>query len=242
VPGASPQKAGVPIADILTGMYATNAILAAVIHRDRTGEGQSIDMALLDTQIAIMANASSAYLCSGEIPKRLGNASATIVPYQTFPTSDSWIIVAAGNNSQFKHFVTVGGQAHLADDPRFHDNPERVKHRDQLIPLLEEMTRQKTKAEWIALLEQAKVPCGPINNFKEVFEDPQVKARGIELTVPHPAVGQMKLVASPMHLSKTPVDIRMPPPILGQHTREILQEQLHLDAGTIEALKLKGVV
>jgi len=242
VPGASPQKAGVPIADILTGMYATNAILAAVIHRDRTGEGQSIDMALLDTQIAIMANASSAYLCSGEIPKRLGNASATIVPYQTFPTSDSWIIVAAGNNSQFKHFVTVGGQAHLADDPRFNDNPERVKHRDQLIPLLEEMTRQKTKAEWIALLEQAKVPCGPINNFKEVFEDPQVKARGIELTVPHPAVGQMKLVASPMHLSKTPVDIRMPPPILGQHTREILQEQLHLDAGTIEALKLKGVV
>ncbi|QWD82777.1 CoA transferase [Polynucleobacter sp. MWH-P3-07-1] len=242
VTGSSPQKAGVPIADILTGMYATNAILAAVIHRDRTGEGQSIDMALLDTQIAIMANASSAYLCSGEIPKRLGNASATIVPYQTFPTSDSWIIVAAGNNSQFKHFVTVGGQAHLADDPRFHDNPERVKHRDQLIPLLEEMTRQKTKAEWIALLEEAKVPCGPINNFKEVFEDPQVKARGIELTVPHPAVGQMKLVASPMHLSKTPVDIRMPPPILGQHTREILQEQLQLDAGTIEALKLKGVV
>ncbi|QWD04816.1 CoA transferase [Polynucleobacter paneuropaeus] len=242
VPGASPQKAGVPIADILTGMYATNAIMAALIYRDRTGEGQCIDMALLDTQIAVMANAASAYLCSGEIPQRLGNTSATIVPYQTFPTSDSWIIVAAGNNSQFKHFVTVGGQAQLADDPRFHDNPERVKHRDQLIPLLEAMTRLKTKAQWIDLLEEAKVPCGPINNFKKVFEDPQVIARGIELTVPHPALGQMKLVASPMHLSKSPVQYKMPPPMLGQHTREVLQERLQLDAQAIEKLYDKGVL
>ena len=242
VPGASPQKAGVPIADIFTGMYATNAIMAALIHRDRTGEGQCIDMALLDTQIAVMANAASAYLCSEQIPQRLGNASATIVPYQTFPTSDGWIIVAAGNNSQFKHFVTVGGQAQLANDPCFHDNPERVKHRDQLVPLLEAMTRQKTKAEWIHLLEEAKVPCGPINNFKEVFEDPQVQARGIEVTVPHPAVGQMKLVASPMHLSQSPVQYNMPPPMLGQHTREVLQEHLMLDSKAIEKLYDKGVL
>ena len=242
VPGASPQKAGVPIADIFTGMYATNAIMAALIHRDRTGEGQCIDMALLDTQIAVMANAASAYLCTEQIPQRLGNASATIVPYQTFPTSDGWIIVAAGNNSQFKHFVTVGGQAQLANDPCFHDNPERVKHRDQLVPLLEAMTRQKTKAEWIHLLEEAKVPCGPINNFKEVFEDPQVQARGIEVTVPHPAVGQMKLVASPMHLSQSPVQYNMPPPMLGQHTREVLQEHLMLDSKAIEKLYDKGVL
>ena len=242
VPGASPQKAGVPIADIFTGMYATNAIMAALIHRDRTGEGQCIDMALLDTQIAVMANAASAYLCSEQIPQRLGNASATIVPYQTFPTSDGWIIVAAGNNSQFKHFVTVGGQAQLANDPCFHDNPKRVKHRDQLVPLLEAMTLQKTKAEWIHLLEEAKVPCGPINNFKEVFEDPQVQARGIEVTVPHPAVGQMKLVASPMHLSQSPVQYNMPPPMLGQHTREVLQEHLMLDSKAIEKLYDKGVL
>ena len=242
VSGASPQKAGVPIADILTGMYATNAIMAALIHRDRTGEGQYIDMALLDTQIAVMANVASAYLCSGAIPQRLGNASAAIVPYQTFPTSDSWIIVAAGNNSQFKHFVTAGGQAQLATDPRFHDNPERVKHRDQLIPLLEAMTRLKTKAEWIRLLEAEKVPCGPINNFKEVFEDPQVQSRGIELTVPHPTVGQMKLVASPMHLSKTPVEYKMPPPLLGEHTQAVLQERLQLDAQTIKSLYEKGVL
>jgi len=242
VSGASPQKAGVPIADILTGMDATNAIMAALIHRDRTGEGQCIDMALLDTQIAVMANVASAYLCSGAIPQRLGNASAAIVPYQTFPTSDSWIIVAAGNNSQFKHFVTAGGQAQLATDPRFHDNPERVKHRDQLIPLLEAMTRLKTKAEWIRLLEAEKVPCGPINNFKEVFEDPQVQSRGIELTVPHPTVGQMKLVASPMHLSKTPVEYKMPPPLLGEHTQAVLQERLQLDAQTIKSLYEKGVL
>jgi len=242
VPGASPQKAGVPIADIFTGMYATNAIMAALIHRDRTGEGQSIDMALLDTQIAVMANAASAYLCTEQIPQRLGNASATIVPYQTFPTSDGWIIVAAGNNSQFKNFVTVGGQAQLADDPCFHDNPKRIKHRDQLVPLLETMTRQKTKAEWIHLLEEAKVPCGPINNFKDVFEDPQVQARGIEVTVPHPAVGQMKLVASPMHLSQSPVQYKMPPPMLGQHTREVLQEHLMLDSKVIEKLYDKGVL
>jgi crotonobetainyl-CoA:carnitine CoA-transferase CaiB-like acyl-CoA transferase len=242
VDGSSPQKAGVAIADIFTGMYASTAILAAVVHRDQTGEGQYIDMSLLDTQIAVMANVASAYLSSGEVPRRLGNASSTIVPYQTFPASDGWIIVAAGNDGQFRHFVSAGGEEHLADNPRYSSNPLRVQHRHELVPLLEAMTRKKTKAKWISLLEQAKVPCGPINNFKEVFENEQVISRNIEQDIAHPGTGSMKLVASPMKLSKTPTEIRMPPPMLGQHTDEILQEQLKLDPASIASLRHKGIV
>jgi crotonobetainyl-CoA:carnitine CoA-transferase CaiB-like acyl-CoA transferase len=241
-PGASPQKAGVAIADIFTGMYATTSILAAIAHKNHTGEGQCIDLALLDTQIAVMANVASAYLCSDEIPKRWGNASQTIVPYQTLPTSDGWMIVAAGNNGQFRHFVAAGGEAHLADNPLYSENPMRIKHREQLVPLLEEMTRKKTKAEWIALLEKANVPCGPINNFQEVFENEQVKAREIQINVPHPTAGTMKLVASPMRLSKTPVEVRMAPPTLGQHTDEILRERLGLNAQDIALLRENGSI
>jgi formyl-CoA transferase len=241
-PGASPQKAGVAIADIITGMYATTSILAAIAHKNHTGEGQYIDLALLDTQIAVMANVASAYLCSDEIPRRWGNASPTIVPYQTLPTSDGWMIVAAGNNGQFRHFVTAGNEAHLADNPLYSENPMRVKHREQLVPLLEEMTRKKTKAEWIALLEKANVPCGPINNFQEVFENEQVKARDIQINVPHPTTGTMKLVASPMRLSKTPVEVRMAPPTLGQHTDEILRERLGLSAQDILLLRENGSI
>ena len=241
-PGASPQKAGVAIADIFTGMYATTAILAAVVHRDQTGQGQYIDMALLDTQIAVMANISSAYLCSNKVPSRWGNASPIIVPYQTFPTSDGWIIVAVGNDSQFKHFVTAGGEAHLSENPLYISNPLRVEHRKSLILLLEAMTHRKTKAEWIYLLEEANVPCGPINNLEEVFDNEQVKARGIKIHVPHPTAGTMKLVASPMRLSETPVEVRMAPPTLGQHTNEILHERLGLDAEAIAVLQEKGII
>jgi formyl-CoA transferase len=241
-PGASPQKAGVAIADIFTGMYASTAILAAVVHRDKTGQGQYIDMALLDTQIAVMANVSSAYLCSDKVPKRWGNASPIIVPYQTFPTSDGWIIVAVGNDGQFRHFVTAGGEAHLAENPLYINNPIRVENRKSLIPLLEVMTRRKTKAEWSSLLEAANVPCGPINNFEEVFDNEQVKARGVQIQVPHPTAGSMKLVASPMRLSETPVEVRMAPPTLGQHTDEILQERLNLDPTAIAALQEKGII
>ena len=241
-PGASPQKAGVAIADIFTGMYASTAILAAVLHRDRTGEGQYIDMALLDTQVAVMANVASAYLCSDEVPIRWGNASPTIVPYQTFPTADGWMIVAAGNNGQFSHFVRVGCEAHLADHPLYCENPLRVQHRKQLIPLLADMTRKKTKAEWISLLEEVGVPCGPINNFQEVFDNEQVKARELQLQVDHPTAGKMPLVASPMRLSKTPVEVRMPPPTLGQHTESILQERLGLSPEAIDRLKQKGII
>jgi formyl-CoA transferase len=241
-PGASPQKAGVAIADLFTGMYASSAILAAVVHRDQTGHGQYIDMALLDTQIAVMANISSAYLTSGQIPRRYGNASPIIVPYQTFPTSDGWIIVAVGNDGQFKHFVTAGGEAHLAENPLYITNPLRVENRKSLIPLLEVMTRGKTKSNWIALLEAANVPCGPINNLAEVFDNEQVKARGMQIEAPHPTAGSMKLVASPMRLSETPVEVRLAPPTLGQHTQEILQERLKLDPQAIVALQQKGVI
>lgn len=240
-PGASPQKAGVAIADIFTGMYASTAILAAVVHRDKTGQGQYIDMALLDTQIAVMANVSSAYLCSDKVPRRWGNASPIIVPYQTFPTSDGWMIVAVGNDGQFKHFVTAGGEAHLAENPLYINNPIRVENRKSLIPLLEVMTRRKTKAEWISLLEAANVPCGPINNFEEVFDNEQVKARGVQIHVPHPTAGTMKLVGSPMRLSETPVEVRMAPPTLGQHTDEILRERLSLDSQAIAILREKGI-
>ena len=240
--GTSPQKSGVAIADIFTGMYASSAILAAIIHRDRTGEGQYIDMSLLDTQIAVMANMSSAYLTSDEVPKRWGNASQIIVPYQTFPTSDGWMIVAAGNDGQFRHFVTAGGEAHLADNPLYLSNPLRVQHRKQLVPLLEQMTRKKPKGEWITLLEKAKVPCGPINNLKEVFENEQVIARNVLLNVPHPTAGNMKLVASPMKLSKTPTEVRMAPPTLGQHTEEILHDRLKLNDQAIHELRTKGII
>ena len=237
LPGGGPQKAGVAIVDLFTGMYASSAILAAVIHRDRSGEGQYIDMALLDTQIAVMANISSNYLCTGVAPRRWGNAHPNIVPYQTFPTSDGWMIIAVGNDSQFRQFVKAGGREHLADDPRFADNPSRVAHRSVLVPLLTEMTMTKTKNDWITTLEKANVPCGPINDLEEVFANEQVVSRQIELQVPHPTAGTMKLVSSPMKLSATPVEVRMAPPTLGQHTDEVLREQLGMSAEQISALR-----
>ncbi|NCV77814.1 MAG: CoA transferase [Burkholderiaceae bacterium] len=242
LPGGGPQKAGVAIVDLFTGMYASSAILAAVIHRDRSGEGQYIDMALLDTQVAMLANISSNYLCSGVSPHRWGNAHPNVVPYQTFQTSDSWIIVAVGNDSQFRNFVKAGNREALADDPRFATNPARIEHRAALIPLLVEMVKEKTKAQWITLLEAAGVPCGPINNLQEVFENEQVIARGIEMHVPHPTAGTMKLVASPMRLSKTPVEVRMPPPLLGQHTDEVLRDELGMSTSQINELHQRGIV
>ena len=242
LPGGGPQKAGVAIADIFTGMYATSAILAALIHRDQTGEGQAIDLALLDVQVATMANVASNYLISGVPPKSWGNASPNIVPYQTFKASDGWIIVATGNDSQFRHFVEAGGQAMLADDPRFASNPDRVTHRELLVPLLQSMVAQKTKQEWISLLEAAGVPCGPINNFQEVFENEQVQARGLKMTLAHPLAGQVPLVRSPMRLSKTPVVEKSAPPLLGEHTREILQKDLGMDDAKIALLEALGII
>lgn len=242
LPGGGPQKAGVAIVDLFTGMYASSAILAAVIHRDRSGEGQYIDMALLDTQIAMMANISSNYLCTGVAPQRWGNAHPNIVPYQTFPTSDGWMIIAVGNDKQFRQFVKAGGEEDLADDTRFADNPSRVAHRSILVPLLTEITKRKSKADWIATLEKVNVPCGPINDLEEVFANEQVVSRQIEMQLPHPTAGTMKLVNSPMRLSATPVEVRMAPPTLGQHTDEVLRERLGLSTEQIAALRNKQAI
>jgi formyl-CoA transferase len=189
-----------------------------------------------------MANVASNYLASGVAPKSWGNASPNIVPYQTFKASDGWIIVACGNDGQYRHFVKAGAQEDLADDPRFASNPERVRHRDTLVPILSAMVAKKTKKEWIDALEQAGVPCGPINNFEEVFANEQVMARSIKMEMPHPKAGKVNLVRSPMRMSETPVVENRPPPLLGEHTEEILQERLRLSAAEMKALRDKGVI
>lgn len=242
LPGGGPQKAGVAITDLMTGMYATIAILAALTHRDKTGEGQFIDMALLDVQVAMLANMGSNYLNSGHTPKRWGNAHQNIVPYQSFATSDSHIIVAAGNDTQYRKFVQIGGEPQLADDPRFISNPLRVQHRDVLVPLLKDMVKRQSKKEWINALETAGVPCGPINDLAEVFQDPQVLAREMQIQMPHPTTGSVPLVANPIKLSKTPVHYEQAPPLLSQHTEECLRELLHLNDEKIAMLKVEGII
>lgn len=242
LPGGGPQKAGVAIADLMTGMYSTIAVMAALTHRDRTGEGQYIDMALLDVQVSMLANMNMNYLASGNAPKRWGNAHPNIVPYQTFATADGHIIVAAGNDGQYKKFVQIGGLPELADDPRFSTNPKRVEHRDVLVPILADMVRLKSKQEWISLLEEAGVPCGPINTLNEVFEDPQVLAREMQINLPHPTAGQVKLVASPMKLSATPVTYPSAPPLLGQHTQSVLADVLGYGEQQLDDLKARNII
>ncbi|MBB3119422.1 CaiB/BaiF CoA transferase family protein [Pseudoduganella violacea] len=242
LPGGGPQKAGVALTDLMTGMYSTIAILAALTHRDRTGEGQYIDMALLDVQVAMLANMGSNYLNSGKSPKRWGNAHANIVPYQTFACADGHIIVATGNDGQYQKFVEVGGRTELAGDPRFMTNPLRVQNRDVLVPILAEMVKSKTRDEWISQLEEVGVPCGPINDLHDVFQNPQVQARGIVTETPHPTAGKVKLVRSPMRMSATPTDGGAAPPLLGQHTEEILRDVLGHSAQDIAALRAKGIL
>jgi formyl-CoA transferase len=242
LPGGGPQKAGVAIADLMTGMYATIAVMAALTHRDRTGEGQYIDMALLDVQVAMLANMNTNYLASDKPPVRWGNAHPNIVPYQTFATSDGHIIVAAGNDGQYKKFVAAGGEEQLATDERFSTNPARVANREVLIPLLADMVKRKSRQEWIALLEDAGVPCGPINRLDDVFNDPQVKARGMQITLPHPSAGSVKLVGSPMKLSATPPDYQSPPPLLGQHTDQILKSVLGYDDEQLSQLRQRSII
>jgi formyl-CoA transferase len=242
LPGGGPQKAGVAISDLMTGMYATIAIMAALTHRDRTGEGQYIDMALFDVQVAMLANMGSNFLCSDEPPTRWGNAHPNIVPYQTFATSDGHIIVAVGNDSQYVKFVEAGNRPDLASDTRFATNPTRVRNRDILVPLLAEMVRTKTRQQWIDQLEAAGVPCGPINKLDDVFANPQVQARGLQVDLPHPSAGTVKLVRSPMNMSATPPHCDLPPPLLGQHTEQVLRELLEHSEAEIKALRAKNVI
>ncbi len=224
LPGGGPQKVGVAVADLFTGMYATVAILAALRHRDTTGQGQVIDMALLDTQLAMLANLGSNYLCSGKAPGRMGNAHQNIVPYQVFEASDGHLILAVGNDRQFAKFCEIAGHPEWAADPRFATNAERVRHRTVLVPMLEAAMRERPRAEWLAALEAAKVPCGSINSIGEALADPQAQARGAVVHLPHPLSPDLRLVASPMKLSATPVSYRHPPPLLGQHSDELLRE------------------
>lgn len=236
-PGGGPQKAGVAIADLATGLYSTIAVLSALAHRDRTGEGQHIDMALLDVQVALLANMNTNYLASGQAPTRWGNAHPNIVPYQTFQTRDGWIIVAVGNDGQFRKFVETGGRPELADDVRFATNPERVRHRDTLVPILEAMTQTLSRREWIDALEAAGVPCGPINSLDEVFENEQVVARGLEIELPHPSGANVRLVRNPIRMSGTPPEAKSAPPLLGEHTDAVLREVLGYDDAAIAALR-----
>jgi len=241
LPGGGPQKVGVAVADLFTGMYATVAILAALRHRDRAGEGQVVDMALLDTQVAMLANLGANYLVTKQAPKRAGNAHQNIVPYQVFEVADGHLILAVGNDGQFEKFCAVAGCPELAADPRFAKNADRVRHRALLVPLLAERLRTRPRAEWLAALEAAKVPCGPINGLDDVFADPQVNERAMTVTLPHPLAGQVELVASTMKLSATPPTARRAPPLLGQHTDEVLAE-IGLGAERIAELRRSGIV
>ena len=222
--GGGPQKVGVAVADLFTGMYACTSILAALRHRDLTGIGQAIDMALLDTQVAMLANLGANYLTTGVAPQRMGNAHQNIVPYQVFEVADGHMILAVGNDGQFAKFCEVAGAPHLATDVRFARNAERVRHRATLVPMLAALMKARTRSDWLAALEAAKVPSGPINDLGDVFADPHVRAREMTVQLPHPRAGQVNLVASPMKFSATPVQYRRPPPLLGEHTAEVLQE------------------
>ena len=250
--GGGPQKVGVAVADLFTGMYATVAILAALRHTEKTGQGQHIDMALLDTQVAMLANLGANYLVSGQkegkVPGRAGNAHQNIVPYQVFEVAPAangqkdHIILAVGNDGQYVKFCAVAGCPELATDERFAKNANRVRHRDVLVPMLAKIMLTRSKADWLSALEAAKVPCGAINNLAEVFADPHVRSREMVTTWDHPASGPVDLVSSPMKLSATPVRRDLPPPLLGEHTHDVLRDLLHMDDQAIAKLRAQHII
>ena len=240
--GAGPVKAGVALTDILTGLYATVGVLAALNHREQSGVGQHVELALLDVQVACLANQAMNYLTTGVAPKRMGNAHPNIVPYQDFPTADGDIILTIGNDGQFRKFAEVAGHSEWATDPRFASNKARVAHRKELVPMIRQVTVFRTTAEWVAVLEQAGVPCGPINDLAQVFADPQVLARGLRVDMPHPLAGSVPQVASPIRLSETPVEYRKAPPLLGEHSEVVLQQLVGLSFEKILSLRQSGVI
>jgi crotonobetainyl-CoA:carnitine CoA-transferase CaiB-like acyl-CoA transferase len=242
LPGGGPQRVGVPIVDMTTGMYATIAICAALANRAITGKGQWIDVALLDSCVAFLANQAMNYFATGESPERIGNAHPNIVPYQTFETKDGAIILACGNDNLFNKFCEVAGCAHLAKDPRFSTNADRVKNREEITRLLNDVFAKRATHQWVALLDAAGVANGPINTIAQVFGEPQVKARGLKIELPHATAGKVSLVASPMRFSETPIKHEVPPPVLGQHTDEILRGVLGLSDANITLLRSDKVI
>jgi crotonobetainyl-CoA:carnitine CoA-transferase CaiB-like acyl-CoA transferase len=242
LPGGGPQKVGVAVADIVTGLYSTIAILGAVNHRHLTGQGQHIDMALLDCQVAMLANVNLNYLVSGKVPVRQGNAHQNIVPYQVFKCSNGQMILAVGNDDQFSRFCTEAGVPELVTDARFATNKARVHNRELLIPKLDMVFLTRNRDEWLNCLEAIGVPCGPINDIGQVYSDPQVRARGLRLSLKHPKAGKVPGVASPIKFSRTPIQEQLAPPTLGQHTEEVLAEILGLTEAEIGTLKASNAI
>jgi len=236
LPGGGPQKAGVAVSDLMTGMYATVAILAAAAQRERTGRGQYIDMALFDTMIAMLANMNMNYLTTGKAPGRAGNAHQNIVPYQVFAAADGHVVIAVGNDSQYAKFCHVAGR------PDFTSNASRVRNRAVLVPMLEAIVCEQPVAFWAERLEAAGVPCGPINSIAQALADPQAVARGVRIDVPHPTAGTVPLVGLPVRMSASEPDYGRPPPLLGEHTDEVLRELAGLDAAGIASLRERGVI
>jgi crotonobetainyl-CoA:carnitine CoA-transferase CaiB-like acyl-CoA transferase len=242
LPGGGPQKAGVAITDLMTGMYAAVSILAALAHRDRTGQGQRLDLALLDSAVAMMAVMGMNHLVAGTPPGRAGNAHQNIVPYQVFACKDGHLILAVGNDGQFAKFCEVAGHAEWARDERFARNENRVRHRAILVPMVAEIIVKRTQRAWLAALEEVGVPCGPINKLDQVFADPQVLARGMLLDLPHPLAGRVPQVNSPVRMSGTPLKPDRPPPLLAEHTQQVLRERLALTDAAMSRLTAEGVI
>jgi crotonobetainyl-CoA:carnitine CoA-transferase CaiB-like acyl-CoA transferase len=237
-----PMKIGVALADVLTGLYASNAIQAALIHRQNSGAGQYIDMALLDVQVATLANQAMNFLASGVSPQRRGNSHPNIVPYQAFQTGDGHIILAIGNDAQFERFCKLAGRGELAADVRFRSNSDRVRYRDALVPQVATIMLQESSADWLEALNAEGIPCGPINDIEQVFADPQVQYRGLQLELDHPDAGKVASVANPIKMSLTPVEYDRAPPLLGQHTDEVLTRLLGMDAQEVSRLKQDNII
>ena len=242
MPGAEPMKVGVAFADIFTGLYAVIGIQGALFHRQRTGEGQFIDMALLDSQVAVLANQALNYLVGGKAPTRLGNAHPNIVPYQTFATKDGHIIMAVGTDRQFREYCAIIGVPALAEDERFRTNRGRVEHRKDLVPLLEGPMKARTTADWVAAFEAAAVPCGPINSIDQVFANEQVLARGLQIGLTRDDGVQIPGVANPVQFSATPIEYDKPPPRFGDGTEKVLSEVLGMDVAGIARLRAAGTI
>jgi len=241
-PGAGPVKVGVAVSDLISGMYALSAVLGALYERERSGEGQAIDLALLDAQVAALANQNLNYLISGTAPGRQGTAHPNIVPYQAFTTADGYLMLAVGNDRQFASFCAAAGSPELAEDERYRSNAGRVANRTTLVPEIDRLCRQKSTRQWLATLAPLGVPCGSINNLAQVFDEPQLKHRKMRFELPHPIAGKLPQVRNPVLYSRSQLEYRDPPPLLGQHTQLVLQQELGLSLSEFETLRSSGVV